>query len=91
MEKINDMNRQQKFAFMFSYQTSEGGDIGLFIILVYKVYNNVWFNNFGDFYWILIGWFITLSVHLFQPLIVIYFCVSKLGMYINFSAIVLSL
>ena len=31
-----------------------------------------WLNNFRDFYWILIGWFIKLSVQSFQPLIVIY-------------------
>ena len=30
-----------------------------------------WFNNFGYYYWILIGWFIKLSVQMFKPLIVI--------------------
>ena len=32
--------------------------------------------NFGDYYIILIGWFIKLSVRIFQPLIVI--CVSSI-------------
>ena len=31
-----------------------------------------WRNNFGNFYWILIGWFIKLSFQTFQPLILIY-------------------
>ena len=31
-----------------------------------------WLNSFGDFYWLLIGGFIKLSVQTFQPLIVIY-------------------
>ena len=31
-----------------------------------------WLHNFGDFYWILIGWSIKLNVQTFQPLIVIY-------------------
>ncbi len=33
---------------------------------------NRWFNNHGDFYLMLIVWFIKLSVQTFQPLIVIY-------------------
>ena len=31
-----------------------------------------WFNNFEDFNWILIGWFIKLGVQIFQPLTAIY-------------------
>ena len=31
-----------------------------------------WINNFGDFYYISIGWFIKLSVQTFQQLILIY-------------------
>ena len=50
-----------------------------------------WLKNFGDFYLILIGWFIKLSVQTFQPLILIYrsdnlFIIK--GMYINLPAIV---
>ena len=37
-----------------------------------KVFLIRWLNNFRDFYWILIGWFIKLNVQTFQPLIVIY-------------------
>ena len=43
-----------------------------------KFYNNIFLffgNNFGDFL-ILIGWFFKLSVQTFQPLVVIYICVS---------------
>ena len=32
----------------------------------------VWLSNFGDYYLILIGWFIKLSVQTFQPIFVIY-------------------
>ena len=32
--------------------------------------------NFGDFYWILIGWFIEMCVQTFTPLIVIYIRIS---------------
>ena len=50
----------------------EGGDIRLFITLVPKVlrwsFNIRWLNNFRHFHWILIGWFINLSVQRFQPL-----------------------
>ena len=31
-----------------------------------------WFNHFGDFYWILIGWFTKFSFQSCQPLILIY-------------------
>ena len=31
-----------------------------------------WINNFGGFFWILIGWFVELSVQTFQPLILFY-------------------
>ena len=41
--------------------------------------------NFGDFLWILIGWFIKLSVQTFQPKN------PQKWMYINLSGIVLSL
>ena len=47
----------------------EGGDIGLFIILVPKFYITIYIrllNNFRGFY--LIGWLIKLSVRTFQPL-----------------------
>ncbi len=53
-----------------------------------------WPNNCRDFYWILICWFIKLSVRMFLPLIVIYSrgnFVSSLGMYLNLTAIVLSI
>ena len=48
----------------------EGGAIGLFITLVPKVlrlrFVICWLNIFGDFYWILFGWFINLNVQVFQ-------------------------
>ena len=52
----------------------EGGDIWLFITLVTKAKYFLirWLINLGDLNWILIGWFIQLSVLTFQPLIVIY-------------------
>ena len=86
--------------------TREGGDIGLFVTLVPEVlYNIIWLcfsyslsyivNNFGDFYSILIGWLIKLSVQTLHLLIVIYkrdnFVYHHWGMFINLSAIVLSL
>ena len=70
-------------------ESRKRGDNGLFTTLVPKVNNNVflirWLNNFGDFYWILIGWFIKMSIKMFQPLILIY------RSDINLLAIVLSL
>ena len=51
------------------YVCRKGGDIGLFITLVPK---QLWLNNFGDFQWIFIGWFIKLNFQTFQPLITIY-------------------
>ena len=53
----------------------EGGNIGLFTLVfkvLWKGFLICWLNNFGKFYWILISWFIKLSVQTFQPLIVIY-------------------
>ena len=53
----------------------EEGDIGLFITLVPKLswcFLIRWLNDFGNFYLILIGWFINLSVQTFQQLILIY-------------------
>ena len=44
-----------------------GRGSGLFINQVPKVYSNIFVGNFGDF----IGWVIKLSVHTFQPLILI--------------------
>ena len=46
----------------------EGDDIELFITLVPKVLCD----NFGDFYWILIGLFIKFRIHTFQPPILLY-------------------
>ena len=51
--------------------TREGVDNGLFINLVPSFLIR-WLKNFGNFYWILIGWFIMLSVPTFQLLILIY-------------------
>ena len=53
----------------------EREDNGLFITLVPKVLQSFfirWLDNFGDFYWILIGLLIKLSDQTFQPLILIY-------------------
>ena len=62
------------------------GILGCLLHWSQKFYNDVfiirWFNNYGDFYWILNGWFIELSV---QTLLL------SLGMCRNFSAIVISL
>ena len=48
---------------------------GLFITQVPKVlwwrFLICWYQNIGDFYW-MIGWFIKVSVHSFQPTVVIY-------------------
>ena len=44
----------------------EGGDIGLFITLVRFLIR--WLQNFREFYLILIGWFINLSVQKFHLL-----------------------
>ena len=53
----------------------QGGENGLFITLFPKVlylhFLILKLNNLGDFYCILVGWFIFLSVQTFQPLIVI--------------------
>ena len=53
----------------------QGGENGLFISLIPKVlylhFLILKLNNLGDFYCILVGWFIFLSVQTFQPLIVI--------------------
>ena len=54
----------------------EGGEIGLFNAPVPKIlwYRFLirWLKNFEDFYWILIGWFIKMSIQTIQQLIVIY-------------------
>ena len=61
-----------------SLKSKEGGEIGLFITVVPKVYNTFflirWLNNFGYFYWILIGLFMKLSVQTLPLLIIIYRC-----------------
>ena len=59
------------------YNMPERGDNGVFITLVPKVFFKncfliLWLNNFEDFWGILIGWFMKLSVQTFQPLISIY-------------------
>ena len=54
----------------FEKEQREREVIGLVITPVLKVLYNVF--NFEDFYLILIGWFIMLSVQTFQPHIVIY-------------------
>ena len=60
----------------FGLEIREGGDIRLLITLVPKIlYSRFfmrWLNNFGDFYWILIFWFIKLSVNIFQLLFIFY-------------------
>ena len=48
----------------------DAGDTSPQSFIMFKVYNR-WLNNFGAFFWILIGGFIKLSVQIFQPLIVI--------------------
>ncbi len=42
---------------------------------------NHWLQNFGDFYWILISWFIKMSVQTFQALILIY----RRGNFVNYQ------
>ena len=37
-----------------------------------QIFLMCWLNNFEDFYWVLIGWFIKFSVQTFQPIILIY-------------------
>ena len=53
-----------------SFNYREGGDNELFIKLFNKLIRLL--NNFWDFNWILIDWFIKLSVQTFQLLILIY-------------------
>ena len=50
------------------------GQMGCFFTLVPKVLHFLiyWLNIFGNFYWILIGWFIKLSGQMFWTLILIY-------------------
>ena len=52
-----------------AYFSRNGGDKGLFVTLVPKFSITIslrLLNNFGDFYWKLIGWFIKLSAQTFQ-------------------------
>ena len=42
------------------------------LLTEYNIYIIRWLNNFEDFYWILIDWFMRLCFHSFQPLIAIY-------------------
>ena len=60
------------FSIMSYYQG--GGTLGCLLqsFILYLI-------NFGDFYWVLIGWFIRLGVHVFQKLIVIY----RTGNFVN--------
>ena len=65
------------FSILSKIELHEGGDIGLLItiypkVLKYISYLFIWLNSFGDYYSILIGWFIKLSVQMFQPIFVIY-------------------
>ena len=64
--------------------TREGADIGLFFTLVPKSFilkfSYCWLNNLGDFYWLLIGWFMLLSVQIFQPIVYHHWgCTSYIG------------
>ena len=78
MGRIGCLNIWQSIIIMFHLLLDhrEGGDIGLIITIVPKVlyYRFLirWLDNFGDYYWILIGWLIKLSVQTLPILIVNY-------------------
>ena len=68
---------------MYSYKTGREGTLAAYYTSSStQCFLIRWLNNFWDICWILIGWFIKLSVLMFQPLIVFQImeiCVSSLG------------
>ena len=68
---------------MYSYKTGREGTLAAYYTSSStQCFLIRWLNNFWDFCWILISWFIKLSVLTFQPLIVFQImeiCVSSLG------------